>query len=594
MKNKTIISIVICLVLIPSLAYGGFIDDLKLLTQSLWQWTEQEELGASTKVGNYQGGTGQDSSAWEGVAQVASGVWSADNDLSVTTLTATDATVTDDFYVGGLLKIGGTAGTNVDMANYLITNIGAGGTDFTTGGGLNIATDLLVSGSATSSDFEFLGTLTAQGNIIPKTDSASDLGSASKLFANTYTDKIYMNMTEDDMIIDGTTNYYIKFKFGAAELFNIRSNQIEAKNTLIARTIRPETASGYSLGVTDYEWANLYIGTGRAYFGATQLSSIYASGNDLIITPTGDVSITTDLTVSATTTSNTLNINSGNLYVSENGNVGIGTTTPRYTLDVWGSLAVGTTTSEIFKVDSGEQLITVGADMSVGSLQVDEDSGAVTILDMSVSATPAAGTEQSYCFNHDASSTCSVLFYAESDGAGGVKNQRVGIATSTPEYRLDVNGIIRADRIRLLDIWHVYGGFQNATTTIACTKEVWAKVTTGGGIWTATEADGVTLSDDVMTITNAGDYFGTMSLTISGSNGDDYYVRVWNTTTDAIAGYKIGITTTGANNFQSITLPLYFENSAGDQYEVQIMNASNNNDPRVRDSVFYISYLHER
>jgi len=31
------------------------------------------------------------------------------------------------------------------------------------------------------------------------------------------------------------------------------------------------------------EWANVYIGTGRAYFGATQNASVWWDGTDLVL-----------------------------------------------------------------------------------------------------------------------------------------------------------------------------------------------------------------------------------------------------------------------------------------------------------------------
>ncbi|MDP2730720.1 MAG: hypothetical protein Q8O55_09575, partial [Dehalococcoidales bacterium] len=90
-------------------------------------------------------------------------------------------------------------------------------------------------------------------------------------------------------------------------------------------TITPTTASTFDLGSTAKEWNNLYIGTGRAYFGAGQESSIYASSNDLILSPTG--------------------------------NIGIGTTSPAYTLDVYGTLraftSIQTASSSLGTVNSG-------------------------------------------------------------------------------------------------------------------------------------------------------------------------------------------------------------------------------------------------
>jgi len=148
--------------------------------------------------------------------------------------------------------------------------------------------------------------------------------------------------------------------------------------------------------------------------------------------------------------------------------------------------------------------------------------------------------------------------------------------------------------LRKANVWHVYGGFQDEAETIECTEDVWAKVTNAGGdLWSGTEADGFILSNDVMTVINAGDYIGHVSITISGGVNDDFYFRVYNNTQVTQMGSYLGVTTMGANNFQTISLPLYLECNAGDELQMEIMNPTNNDDCVVRDAVFYIAYLHE-
>jgi len=143
-------------------------------------------------------------------------------------------------------------------------------------------------------------------------------------------------------------------------------------------------------------------------------------------------------------------------------------------------------------------------------------------------------------------------------------------------------------------VYHAYGGFQQQTTTILCTQNVWSHVTnSAGNLWIGLEADSMTLTNDVMTITNAGDYAGALSMAVSGANGDDYFIRCYNLTQSAQMGYIIGGTTTGANNYQVLALPLYLECDAGDQLRMEIENTSNNNDPMVRSVVFYLTYLHD-
>ena len=51
----------------------------------------------------------------------------------------------------------------------------------------------------------------------------------------------------------------------------------------ILGALLPTSASSQNLGSTSLEWANLYIGTGRAYFGATQNASVWWDGTDLVL-----------------------------------------------------------------------------------------------------------------------------------------------------------------------------------------------------------------------------------------------------------------------------------------------------------------------
>jgi len=150
--------------------------------------------------------------------------------------------------------------------------------------------------------------------------------------------------------------------------------------------------------------------------------------------------------------------------------------------------------------------------------------------------------------------------------------------------------------MRQVSVWHVYGGFQDQSETITCSvQNTWYPITNAGNnLWVGTEANGFTLSSDVMTATNGGDYFGHVAITLSGSLNKDFEARVYNITQTRVEGYHSGITTTGANNYAQISIPLYIEATAGDQLRMEIRCTSNPvADPTLQHSVFYISYLHD-
>lgn len=61
--------------------------------------------------------------------------------------------------------------------------------------------------------------------------------------------------------------------------------------------------------------------------------------------------------------------------------------------------------------------------LEVGVIEIDPDSGAVPIINMEVSGTPADGTEESFCFSLD--SNCLLTIFSLADGAGAVDTKIV-------------------------------------------------------------------------------------------------------------------------------------------------------------------------
>jgi hypothetical protein len=100
----------------------------------------------------------------------------------------------------------------------------------------------------------------------------------------------------------------------------------------------------------------------------------------------------------------------------------------------------GTETYLTFVTTNGAEKILIGKTLEIGQIQVEEDGGIYTLADMSVTSAPAAGTEESYSFKIDGSTVLKI--YAESDGAGGVKNISLKLengATLANKVNLDVD-----------------------------------------------------------------------------------------------------------------------------------------------------------
>lgn len=149
--------------------------------------------------------------------------------------------------------------------------------------------------------------------------------------------------------------------------------------------------------------------------------------------------------------------------------------------------------------------------------------------------------------------------------------------------------------VRQDNTWHAYGGFQDQAETITIsTVDVWEHITNAtNDLWTGLEADGLTLSGDVMTFTNGADYIGAVSISISASNGKDFQIRLYNTTQSTAMGYHVDASTTGANNYKNIVLPLYIEAAAGDEMRMEIRCTTDSSNPVVNSAVFYLTYLHD-
>ena len=158
---------------------------------------------------------------------------------------------------------------------------------------------------------------------------------------------------------------------------------------------------------------------------------------------------------------------------------------------------------------------------------------------------------------------------------------------------IDGVGLALFARVRQAAIWHGYGGFEGEGESVACGVGDWNHITNAGSdLWNLDEADGISISSDVFTIVNSGDYAGSLSLSISAINGKDFHVRVYNKTQISVEGRPIGISTTSTGNEMNVSVPIYIEATAGDEIQFEIQSADGT-DPVVDDAIFILSYLHD-
>jgi len=142
------------------------------------------------------------------------------------------------------------------------------------------------------------------------------------------------------------------------------------------------------------------------------------------------------------------------LSFTSSGNLGVGTTSPYARLSVAGSVAAdsfnATNTSATSTFSGGFSAgngalnydwssgVTSIDNLSMGSLNFDDDAGVISWFDMPVSSTPVAGTVESYTAYLDGNPMLTV--FGRANGSGVVNSMAVGIGTTSPYSKLSVWG----------------------------------------------------------------------------------------------------------------------------------------------------------
>jgi len=158
-----------------------------------------------------------------------------------------------------------------------------------------------------------------------------------------------------------------------------------------------------------------------------------------------------------------------------------------------------------------------------------------------------------------------------------------------------VDNIVATGMLRQWNIRHAFGWFQLQNTTLNITTQSWwVHITNASGnLWTGQEVDWFILSGDVIKTLNNWDYFWQLTISVSWPTNNDICIRLWNITQSKQEWDFICWTTTSASNFMPLSMPLYIEDDANDEFRMEIANISANQDVAVRSAVFFLSYLHD-
>jgi len=270
---------------------------------------------------------------------------------------------------------------------------------------------------------------------------------SSPIFVGLYiSDKIYHY---------GDTNTYIYFQTDEINLFaggangfsiDYTSNKVSVSNGVM--DIQMNSANGFNIGGVDgsyygyigfgtntpgtYDPDGFYVGTGNNYnrfmvfeqgtsgdwdvgIGFRQYGSM--NGADFWYDKSADIlymdakGTATEIIIRVNTYTSSINA----LQFHIDGEI-------EMLNDTWYQATdnAGTGVVNMLKVNTDDEIET-GASLLVGNYEFEEDSGAVTFVDMPVSSTPSAGDEESYTFKIDGTNIATI--YAEADGSGGIQNE---------------------------------------------------------------------------------------------------------------------------------------------------------------------------
>ncbi|MDD4333079.1 MAG: hypothetical protein PHT51_03110, partial [Patescibacteria group bacterium] len=250
----------------------------------------------------------------------------------------------DDLYVEGDLEVDGviyadgglTYASNVDMSNNLILNIGNAGTDFTAGGGLNLAGDLAVNGDDITSDGT-LGITGATGINLTATTGNVTVASVGGLATSILLDS------------DGAAGTGITLD--AYDAINNNSGKIYMAAGSAGLDVDVENGGSISMSTTG---------------GPIVLSAVGAGGNIDISALNGNVDIESKTAAGI--------INLGDWDVQKTINIGTGSKTDTV------NIATDTNTYDVVNIGNNANATVVNIDGGTGGITMDTiDGGAISI-----------------------------------------------------------------------------------------------------------------------------------------------------------------------------------------------------------------------
>ncbi|MDP3999486.1 MAG: hypothetical protein Q8P76_02740, partial [bacterium] len=348
------------------------------------------------------------------------------------------------FFSGSLINVANITATgtltfvNASTTGMLTVDGGfISGASSTVVGNFSIAGVLRASSTATST---FAGGIKLSGGCFELADgtcagSGGGLTVGGAITGGTgnrvlYEDSTNLLAESANLTFDGLT--LVTARASTTGMFTIGTSFISSASSTIASSLHVSGQLYASSTLSVASLASLnggFISVGSSTVaGNFHVSGVFNASSTALVN--GLSTLTGGFISSASST-----VTSGNLIVSA-GSLGIGTTSPYARLVVKASpgsatrlVSVASSSDDIYFEISSTGTTTIDQ-LQTGVMTFETNAGVVTWVDLPVTSDSAFGTIQSYSAMIDASSTLTV--YGESNGAGGIIRQKVGIGTSTP------------------------------------------------------------------------------------------------------------------------------------------------------------------
>jgi len=140
---------------------------------------------------------------------------------------------------------------------------------------------------------------------------------------------------------------------------------------------------------------------------------------------------------------------------------------------------------------------------------------------------------------------------------------------------------------------HASMAFADSAEIIACTEDLWSKVTgNAGALFVTIDQDDITVARDSITIEVDGDYMLVWNMSFRGTASDIWYARIRKN--NVASAFQMQRRTANADT-GNMGLNAYFDNMAvGDDLSFYIMNTADNDDMTLQASQVIIWMLHPR